>query len=110
VPVNIDEVPAVHSLLADVERDDNVRGVVLAGSAARRMRTKYSEVDVYFVLEDATGAATTRPPALDTVVVTLHELRSRPKPRDVEKRRSRAAAIGVWAAGRGVSGQNGARG
>jgi predicted nucleotidyltransferase len=84
VAVNVDQVPAVRALLADAERDDNVRGVVLTGSAARRMRTKYSDVDVYLVVQDATGAATTRTPVLDTIVVTLDELRSRPKPRDVE--------------------------
>lgn len=68
------------ALLAAAEADANVRGVVLTGSAARDAHTEHSDLDVYVVLTDPGGAATTRTPEIDTIVVGLDELRAVPPP------------------------------
>ncbi|MEO5852989.1 MAG: nucleotidyltransferase domain-containing protein [Nocardioides sp.] len=77
--------PPIAALLARVADDDNVRGLVLSGSGARGMRTEHSDLDVYVVLEDTAGQQTTKTPEIDTIVVSLAELRGlAPPPVDPE--------------------------
>ena len=67
--------PTIAALLSRAQDDPNIRGLVLAGSGARGMRTEHSDLDVYVVLDDADGQKTTRTPEIDAIVVTLGELR-----------------------------------
>jgi hypothetical protein len=71
--------PALAPLLRAAEGDPNIRGLVVTGSAARGLRTEHSDLDVYVVLEDE-DRATTKTPALDSIVWTLAELREVPRP------------------------------
>jgi predicted nucleotidyltransferase len=72
--------PLVAALLAAADADPNVRGVVLTGSAARDLRGPDSDVDVYLILAERAGRETTRTPEIDTIVVSLDELRVPPTP------------------------------
>ncbi len=76
--------PLLRSLLADLETDPNVVGVVLTGSRARTgMATARSDIDVYVVLAAADPSRrTTRSPEIDLPVCTLDELRVIPGPAD----------------------------
>ena len=76
-----DEAP-IAALLARAADDDNVRGLVLSGSAARGLRTEHSDVDVYVVLADASREQTTKTPEIDTIVVSLDVLREVAPPPD----------------------------
>lgn len=71
--------PALAGLLAEAERDPNIRGLVVTGSAARGLRTEHSDVDVYVVLDEE-DRSTTKTPELDSVVWTMAELRELPAP------------------------------
>lgn len=81
-PSDVRDEPVIRDLLARVEHDDNVRGLVLSGSGARGMRTEHSDLDVYIVLADTTGQQTTKNPEIDTIVVSLAELREVAPPPD----------------------------
>jgi len=72
--------PPIAALLVRAETDHNIRGLVLTGSGARGMRTEHSDLDVYVVLDDADGQETTKTREIDTIVVTLAELRDLPPP------------------------------
>lgn len=72
--------PHLLDLMAWAENDDNVRGLVLTGSGARDMRTEHSDLDVYVVLADPAGHATTKTSEIDRIVVSLAELRDVPPP------------------------------
>lgn len=76
------ESPELTALLADVEHDPNVAGLVLTGSAAREdMATARSDLDVYVVLYRPDAARrTTRSAAVDLPVCTLDDLRNVPPP------------------------------
>lgn len=80
--MDVADEPPVAALLARAENDPNIRGLVLSGSGARQMRTEHSDLDVYVVLEDATGQETTKTPEIDTIVVSLAELREVSPPPD----------------------------
>ena len=80
--MDVAEEPAIAALLARAETDPNIRGLVLSGSGARAMRTEHSDVDVYVVLEDTAGQRTTKTPEIDTIVVSLAELREVAPPPD----------------------------
>jgi Nucleotidyltransferase domain len=70
------------SLLADVEDDPNVAGLVLTGSAAREgMATPNSDLDVYVVLHSPDPTrATMKSAAIDLPACTLDDLRAVPAP------------------------------
>ncbi len=80
--MDVADEPPVAALLARAENDPNIRGLVLSGSGARQMRTEHSDLDVYVVLEDATGQETTKTPEIDTISVSLAELREVSPPPD----------------------------
>jgi predicted nucleotidyltransferase len=81
-PFEVPESPALAGLLSEVERDANVVGLVLTGSAAREgMATPRSDLDVYVVLrEPDPGRRTARSAELDLPVCTLDDLRVVPAP------------------------------
>jgi predicted nucleotidyltransferase len=72
--------PALAAVLTAAGADPGVRGVVLTGSAARDQRGPHSDVDVFVVVDDPSGRETTRRPEIDTIIVTLDELRAVPAP------------------------------
>lgn len=72
--------PHLAALLARAEADPDIRGLVLSGSGARDMRTEHSDLDVYVVFDDVDGQQTTKTPEIDTIVVSLVELRELPPP------------------------------
>ena len=80
--MDITDEPAIAALIARAEHDDNIRGLVLSGSGARDMRTEHSDLDVYVVFDDLTGQQTIKTPEIDTIVVSLDELREVPPPPD----------------------------
>jgi hypothetical protein len=80
--MDVADEPAIRALLARAEIDPNIRGLVLSGSGARGMRTVHSDLDVYLVLEDTVGQQTTRTREIDTIVVSLAELRQVAPPPD----------------------------
>jgi hypothetical protein len=62
-----------------VVRDDpTILGLVLSGSAARRMATERSDVDVYVVRADNSGRSTSKNPAIDEIPIGLDELEEVP--------------------------------
>jgi len=81
-PLHAAEHPGIRALLADVEGDPNVAGLVLTGSVARGgMATARSDLDVYVVLlRPDRGRRTTRSNAVDLPVCTLDDLRVVPPP------------------------------
>jgi predicted nucleotidyltransferase len=72
--------PAVSAVLAAADTDPGIRGVVLSGSAARDLRGPHSDVDVFVVVDDRSGRATSRTAEIDTIIVALDELRAVPGP------------------------------
>jgi predicted nucleotidyltransferase len=72
--------PALAAVLTSAGADPGVRGVVLTGSAARDLRGPHSDLDVFVVVDDRSGRETTRTPEIDTIIVTLGELRAVPAP------------------------------
>jgi predicted nucleotidyltransferase len=63
-------------LVGRAEADPNVVGLVLTGSQARGMATRYSDADVFVIVPERGGqwSATSRTPELDTIIVSLAEL------------------------------------
>ena len=83
-PRELPDSAELRALLANVDDDPNVAGLVLTGSAARQgMATHRSDIDVYVVLRSADPARrTTRSAAIDIPVCTLDDLRPVPGPDD----------------------------
>ena len=71
----VESTPELARILERAEADDRCLGVILTGSAARRMATEHSDLDVYVILtEPIEGVETTRTPEIDTIYLTLAEL------------------------------------
>ena len=78
--MDLTDEPPLRALLDRAATDDTVRGLVLSGSAARDLRTEWSDLDVYVVYAGPSDHRTTKTPALDTIVTSLAELRAVPPP------------------------------
>lgn len=70
----------VHAIAQRLGSDPEVRGLILTGSAARGMRSGWSDVDVFVVYDEPGDRRTERSPELDAIVVSLAELRAVPPP------------------------------